>query len=462
MKPRSIAVATGLLLGCAIPGVAEDRFPAAGWDHIAPETAGWSSQRLHEAEEWSRRIGSHSVMVIYRGAVIAEWGATAAKIPLYSVRKSLLSALIGNAVERGDLSLKQTIGSLGIDDNAPSLSAEEKSATVQNLLEARSGVYHAALYETPEMAAQRPPRGSHKPGTFWYYNNWDFNTLGAIYEHAVRSSIFDAFEREIARPIGMQDYVPADGDYETGAASVYPAYAFNMSSRDLARFALLYLQKGKWRDRQVVPGHWVDESTQPYSQSGFGPGYAYLWWTGFLDPSFEVSVRLPPGAFAAWGNGSQYAYVLPDDDLVVVHRTILGSSTVGLREFGRLLWLVLDAGHFSDIGPDATIEAARGTHLDEASLGQLLPGKTLLYGEGATGGPYRVRLNADGTAAALKGREPVQYDTGSWRIEGGRFCRDWQTTRPQHLCLTVVAQGDNYQFFDNNGLMFLNSRLVDN
>ena len=182
---------------------------------------------------------------------------------------------------------------------------------MQNLLEARSGVYHATLYETPEMAAQRPPRGSHKPGSFWYYNNWDFNALGAIYEHAVRSSIFDAFEREIARPIGMQDYVPSDGEYVTGAASVYPAYPFNMSSRDLARFALLYLQKGKWRDHQVVPSHWVEESTQPYSQSGYGPGYAYLWWTGFLDPSVAASVRVPPGTFAAWGNGAQYAHVLP-------------------------------------------------------------------------------------------------------------------------------------------------------
>ena len=130
MKPRSIAVAAGPLLSCAIPSVAEDRFPAADWDRIAPETAGWSSQRLQQAEEWSRRIGSHSVIVVYRGAVIAAWGDTTAKIPLYSVRKSRLSALIGNAVERGDLNLKQTIGMLGIDDNEPSLSAEEKERDV--------------------------------------------------------------------------------------------------------------------------------------------------------------------------------------------------------------------------------------------------------------------------------------------------------------------------------------------
>ena len=247
---------------------AADRFPGAAWERVDPEAAGWSTSKLAKAEQWSQRIGSTAVMVVHRGAVVAEWGDTSARTPLASVRKSLLSALIGIAVERGEIDLSQPIGALGIDDNEPSLTAEEKSATVRDLLMSRSGIYHAALYETAAMAAQRPRRGSHKPGSFWYYNNWDFNTLGTIYEHAVRSSIFDAFEREIARPIGMQDYRPSDGEYFTGAASVYPAYPIRMSARDLARFALLYLHKGRWQDRQVVPAKWVEESTQAYSRSG--------------------------------------------------------------------------------------------------------------------------------------------------------------------------------------------------
>jgi CubicO group peptidase (beta-lactamase class C family) len=462
LKWHSIALAAGLLWGSATPGAAEDRFPGAAWEHVSPEAAGWSTEKIKQAEEWSRYIGSNAVMIVHHGVVVAEWGHTDVKSDLASVRKSLLSALYGNAVERGVIDLKQTIGALGIDDNEPSLTGEEKTATVGDLLKARSGVYHAALYETASMAALRPPRFSHKPGTFWYYNNWDFNTLGAIYEHAARSSIFDAFEREIARPIGMQDYVPSHGKYVTGSASVYPAYPFKMSARDLARFALLYLHKGKWQDQQVVPTHWVQESTQPYSQAGFGPGYGYLWWTGFLDTSIAPSVTLPASTFAAWGAGGQYAYVMPDYDLVVVHRSLIsGDNGPGLREFGRLLWLVLDAGHFPDIGPDASIEAAHGVRLDGAALNQLLPGKTLVVGEGASEGPYRIRLDVDGTAAALKGREPVQYDSGSWRVEGDRFCREWKKTRPQRLCLTAVADGGHVEFFDDKGLMFINARLSD-
>jgi CubicO group peptidase (beta-lactamase class C family) len=79
---------------------------------------------------------------------------------------------------------------LGIDDSPPSLTAEEKQATVRHLLQARSGVYHVALAESPAVAAARPPRGSHPPGTFWYYDNWDFDALGTISEQETGAGIF--------------------------------------------------------------------------------------------------------------------------------------------------------------------------------------------------------------------------------------------------------------------------------
>ena len=398
-------------------------------------------------------------MVVHHGAVVAEWGDTAAKTALASVRKSLLSALIGNAVERNEIDLQQTIGSLGIDDNEPSLSAEEKTATVRDLLQARSGVYHATLYETRGMAAARPARHSHKPGTFWYYNNWDFNTLGTIYERAVRSSIFDAFEREIAKPIGMEDYRPSDGQYVTGAASVYPAYPFKMSARDLARFALLYLHKGRWQDIQVVPASWVGESTKAYSQSASG-GYGYLWWTGPIN-GVAASVNLPGGTFFAAGFGGQYAFVIPVHDLIVVHRGPHSEGgSANLRTVGRLLWLILDAAKFPDIGPDASLEAAQGMRADGDALSRMLTGKTLLYGDVAPGGPYRVRLNADGTAAALRGKEPAEFDTGTWRIHENKFCREWKKTEPRQMCMAAVSAGSKIQIFDSMGLMFIEARII--
>jgi len=293
---------------------------------MAPAQSGWSAGKLAEAQALSRQIHSTAFMAIHHGAVVAEWGDTSARTELASVRKSLLSALIGIAVAEKRISLDHTLAELGIDDNAPQLTEVEKQATVRMLLQARSGIYHSALYETKGMAARRPVRGSHAPGTFWYYNNWDFNALGTIYEHATSRGIYDALEQRIARPIGMQDYRPQDGAYFTGAASIHRAYPLRMSARDLARFALLYLHGGAWNGRQVVPADWVRESTTPSSAAtsgaGIALGYGYLWWTA--PPRAETGdpspSDLPRGSFFAWGAGGQYAFVVPAEDLVVVSR----------------------------------------------------------------------------------------------------------------------------------------------
>jgi CubicO group peptidase (beta-lactamase class C family) len=214
------------------------------------------------------------------------------------------------------------------------------------LLEARSGVYHAALYETPAMAKQRPVRGSHEPGTFWYYNNWDFNTLGTIYEQATGTGIYDALDRLIAKPIGMQDYRPQDGVYFPGAASIHRAYPLRMSARDLARFALLYLNKGAWAGKQIVPADWVRESTHPYSeQPSSGFGYGYLWWTA---PPTPGPGGIPEGTFIAWGAGGQHAFVIPAYDLVVVNRVDRDQQLPEpkLSDVKQLLSLTLKAGPF--------------------------------------------------------------------------------------------------------------------
>jgi len=351
MKPalRDLIIVTALavlLFGRA--ATAEDRFPGTEWAHLEAAQDGWSAAELAEAKDWSQRINSTAVMVVHHGAVVAEWGDTVKRTELASVRKSFLSALIGIAVSDKQISLDRTLAQLGIDDNPPSLTDVEKQATVRMLLEARSGVYHDALYETPGMAAKRPPRGSHPPGTFWYYNNWDFNALGTIYEHATDMGIYDALDRLIAQPIGMQDYRPQDGEYFYGAASIHRAYPIRMSARDLARFALLYLRGGTWAERQVVPADWVRESTRAYSSSGFGPGYAYLWWTGTAPDGPHTGVSLPAGSFFAWGAGGQYAFIIPADDLVVVNRVDRDQHLPEpkLSSVAYLLHLILHAGGF--------------------------------------------------------------------------------------------------------------------
>jgi CubicO group peptidase (beta-lactamase class C family) len=148
----------------------------------------------------------------------------------------------------------------------------------------------------------------------------------------------------------MQDYEASDGCYIAGPASVYPAYPINMSARDLARFALLYLHHGKWQQHQIVPAHWVEASTQPYSQSDLlGLGYGYLWWTRSMDSSTQPLLRLPFGTFFAMGAGGQFAFVIAAYDLIVVRRGPSSLISPRLQDISRLLQLVFDAGNLSDV-----------------------------------------------------------------------------------------------------------------
>jgi len=319
--------------------------PGVEWKHLAsPDQAGWSLQKLANIRDYIEQMGSTSAMIVQHGAVVAAWGDIAGRSNLHSCRKSLLNSLIGIAVAEGKINLNDTLEKLSIDDNKPSLTAEEKQATVRDLLEARSGVYHPTVYETKGMMEQKPPRGSHAPGTFWYYNNWDFNTLGYFYEKATGTKIFDAFYREIAQPIGMQDYKPRDGHYITSADTRFPAYPIDMSARDFARFALLYLHGGKWNTTQVVPEDWVKESTRPYSDSESG-GYGYLWWTGDAASGKPQAISFPKGSSWAEGHLGQYAVVVPSLDLIIVNRVDekMTKRTVHKRQIAQMVRMVVAA-----------------------------------------------------------------------------------------------------------------------
>ncbi|MGY3450753.1 serine hydrolase domain-containing protein [Bradyrhizobium sp. USDA 4353] len=448
-------VFTVLLLGALIqfgPATAEDGFPAAEWQRVSPAELGWSEAGLAEARSFSDQIRSSAVMIVQHGKAVAEWGDTTKPMELASIRKSLLSALIGIAVSDHLINLDSTLGELGIDDHPPGLSAIEKGATVRELLEARSGVYHAALYETPDMARMRPPRGSHPPGTFWYYKNWDFNTLGTIYEHATGTGIFEALDQKIARPIGMQDYRPQDGSYVRGEASMHPAYAIRMSARDLARFALLYLHKGDWAGRQIVPQAWVEESTRSYSRATFGFGYGYLWWIGFMSSAMAPTVNLPEGSFLAQGAGGQFALVVPALDLVVVHRVDrdLPYTEPSMRSMGRLFWLILKAGGY-DPGPDASLRAATGERPTGETLATTFKGKTISFGAKLTNGPFTMRFEPDGRMTYPHWDQSLGPEAGTWTVADDKLCL--VVSEARRRCYIPVLNGEQIELFDQLGVM---------
>ncbi|AHF79344.1 Beta-lactamase (plasmid) [Sodalis praecaptivus] len=295
-------------------------------------------------EHYLSTLDSAAMLVARRHDILFRYGDDTRRYPCHSMRKSFLSALFGCAQAESRFDWSLTLEQLGIDDRQR-LSALERQATLYDLLMARSGIYHPANYETPWMRSIKPPRHRYAPGDNWCYNNWDFNALGSVWRQLTGEEIHDAFARRIADPIGMEDFRPAqDGAMEPGVFSDHPAYPFRLSSRDLLRFGQLFLQQGRWDDRQVIPTHWVQSSTLPVSHAGCRGAYGAMWWVT-RDGVAWPGVILPNGSYSARGAGGHFCLVIPSLALVIIHRvdTDTPGQEVNRFQTGRLLQLLFDS-----------------------------------------------------------------------------------------------------------------------
>lgn len=300
---------------------------------ISANEAGFSSDSLDKLTAFLERSGTSSMVLAYDGNVFFEWGDIYQKHTIHSIRKAILNSLYGIYVEKGIIDTSLTLKDLNIDDIEPSLTETEKSARIADLLKSRSGVYHTAAAVSDGMAAQKPPRGSHNPNESYYYNNWDFNVLGAIFEKLTGKSIYKAFYQDIAVPLEMKQY---EGAYDTVTAndnstsipetdgfyqferdkSQYPAYHFRMSAHDMALYGTLYLNNGKWHGEQIITSDWIDASTTSYSVTNpyMDFGYGMLW--NVINKNEQRASK----SFFHTGTGIHMLAVYPASKLVFVHR----------------------------------------------------------------------------------------------------------------------------------------------
>jgi CubicO group peptidase (beta-lactamase class C family) len=287
------------------------------------------------AEEW----GVTAIVVANRQGVLAEWGAVQRPVNVRSIRKSLLGGLYGAASLDKTINLGATLSELAIDDREPALTDQERQATLRDLLMSRSGVYHEAAYEPLSMKAERPMRGAHAPGAFWFYNNWDFNVLGVIYEKITGENIYQSFDQRIAKPISMEHFSPSDSRPVFDPVSDHPAHTFSISASDLVRFGLLYLNGGIWEGRTIIPAPWISESLVAHSKTNFEwLSYGYLWWV--------VLANSPKGrgAHLALGAGGQGLAILPACGLVIAQVVDVpgGEERINTQHFLRLINLTIE------------------------------------------------------------------------------------------------------------------------
>jgi CubicO group peptidase (beta-lactamase class C family) len=280
---------------------------------------------MSQLDQVVTEAGLATLRVPYRGEVAYASGPQDLPLPIHSIRKSLISALIGQLVETG-LRLDTRLGQLGIDD-CPGLDATEKSATIEHLLTSSSGVYLPLKFETSfdvfnNEPMSWPKRGSSAPGERFHYSNWDFNVLGELYQRISGTSLFVAIDRLLAQPLGFRDWDPLQhshlryADDPLGATVRFPNYAVDMSARDLAVFGQLYLDGGERHGRHILSAEWIGQSTRPLVGTGLPhpfEHYGYLWWVSTAD-----SGLLPAGSYSAMGVGGQTLSVVPRHELVIV------------------------------------------------------------------------------------------------------------------------------------------------
>ena len=299
--------------------------PGDDWEVSTPQAQGMDPEVLAGARAYAFAEGKNtqSVVVVRHGVIAAEWYAPGTDatswVTSWSVGKSFASALVGIAIDQGKIS--------GVDEPMttwfPQWEGTDKAAmTLRDVLQMQSGLDWIESY-TPsdgatsdiiqqavgegdqlDFAADQPMRA--EPGTQWSYSSGDAMLLSGVIEQATAMSAGDYAQQELLAPIGID----AAQWWQDTSGHTLTYCCVDATSRDYARFGLLYLRGGAWGDDQIVPADWVADS-QVGSDASDG-AYGYQWW---LD---EPPGSIPEDHFAALGHNGQYIHVIPSLDLVVV------------------------------------------------------------------------------------------------------------------------------------------------
>jgi CubicO group peptidase (beta-lactamase class C family) len=310
--------------------------PAAAGDDLPrshPEAQGVSSPAvLAFVEAADTRLDSlHSFMLVRHGHVVAEgwWAPYAAASPhsLYSLSKSFTSTAVGLAAAEGKLSIDDPVLKFFPDEAPADPSANLKAMRLSDLLRMSTG--HQT--EPPRRPAEPWAKSflAHpvpfKPGTHFLYNTSATYMLSAAVQKATGQTVLDYLRPRLFEPLGIEN--PAWEKSPQGVTA--GGYGLSVRTEDIAKFGQLYLQKGKWRGRQLVPEGWVEAATARQTSNGSSPqsdwdqGYGYQFW------------RCRHGAYRGDGAFGQYCIVLPDKDAVV-------AITSGVKDMQAVLNLVWD------------------------------------------------------------------------------------------------------------------------
>ncbi|HWN99479.1 MAG TPA: serine hydrolase [Blastocatellia bacterium] len=348
-------------------------YPAAGdkWQRKAPAEAGFDTGLLEEAVAFAktqetkvprdfstqiqtfgallgpmpRERGETNGMIIRHGYIVAEWGDTNRIDPTYSVAKSFLSTVLGLTIDRGmiksiDDPVRVYIKDGGYDSPHNSKITWRYHANQTSEWE---GVMFSKSHDFIGVeqfgAGARQPRELREPGQFYEYNDVRINRFSLSLLELWKQPLPAVIKQYVMDPIGASNTWQYHG-YNNSEVTIDGKKLISVSggtrwggglwinTRDEARFGLLFLRRGKWGEKQIIPEKWVEMATTP---GPLGPDYGFLWW---LNTQKKQWPSAPASSFAAIGYGSNTIWVDPEHDLVVVWRWHQGN---GDELFKRIL-----------------------------------------------------------------------------------------------------------------------------
>jgi CubicO group peptidase (beta-lactamase class C family) len=306
-----------------------------------PETQGVApSGILAFLDEANHKIDSlHSFMLVRHGHVVAEcwWDPYDAKSrhELYSLSKSFTATAVGLAIAEGKLSIDDPVLKFFPDDSPEKPSDNLKAMRVHDLLRMSTG--HQT--EPRLFSAQGPRLASEqtswvktflahpvpfKPGTHFLYNTAATYLQSAIVQKVTGQTVLDYLRPRLFESLGIEN--PTWGTSPQGIT--LGGYGLSIRTEDIAKFGQLYLQKGQWHGRQLIPASWVEAATARQTSNGSSPqsdwdqGYGYQFW------------RARHGAYRGDGAFGQFCVVMPKEDAVIA----ITSGTGNMQAVLNLVW----------------------------------------------------------------------------------------------------------------------------
>jgi CubicO group peptidase (beta-lactamase class C family) len=296
-------------------------WPTEGWKTAAPEEVGIDSEMLAEVSGIIQEgeLGVDSLLVVRDGYLVMDeyYGefSRGERHNIYSCTKSVVSTLIGIAIEEGYVEgLNQTLLDFFPDRTPQNMSAWKEEITLENLLTMTAGfdARDSWLYEWECLGKMRESPDAlqyvldlgviEEPGTRFEYTNGVSHLLSCIINETTGMSTLGYAFDSLFTPLGIDDVEWKNDSLgkNWGYSSLY------LTPHDMAKFGHLFLNNGTWDGEQIVPEAWVGEATRKHVDAPLWPGYGYQWWVDEW------------GFYLALGYGGQLIFVVPEDDLVVV------------------------------------------------------------------------------------------------------------------------------------------------